>query len=221
MLRVTIVVLQLAIVGSAAAQVLGSSRSGLGVTSPFGMSPASPVSPSGIPLGATELSTPGLSPAPTASCLPGSGLSTSSGYSGSGVAGLPSGALGSVFPGSVAAACAATGNANAVGSAGLSPPLSASSGNAVSGNIPLGATELNSAGLSQPIPLPAPIPSIPSQPTFGTTSPFGPIGPVPFGTGTVGSYPPNGPLPGSLPTPAGSAGLPCPGLPLPSPSSSC
>src|SRR6202047_4331656 len=44
---------------------LGSPMPGMGVTSPFGLnSAAGPVGPTGLPLGATELATPGLSPAP-------------------------------------------------------------------------------------------------------------------------------------------------------------
>ena len=44
---------------------IGSPMPGMGVTSPFGMgSAAGSVGPSGVPLGATELATPGLSPAP-------------------------------------------------------------------------------------------------------------------------------------------------------------
>jgi hypothetical protein len=38
----------------------------LGITSPLGMTPGSPVPPAGIPMGATELASPGLSPAPAA-----------------------------------------------------------------------------------------------------------------------------------------------------------
>src|SRR4029077_17744622 len=44
---------------------IGSPTPGMGPTSPFGMSPAAgSVGPAGVPLGATELATPGLSPAP-------------------------------------------------------------------------------------------------------------------------------------------------------------
>ena len=38
----------------------------LGITSPLGMAPGSPVPPAGIPMGATELASPGLSPAAAA-----------------------------------------------------------------------------------------------------------------------------------------------------------
>src|SRR5216684_8292932 len=37
----------------------------LGATSPLGLSPGTSVEPTGIPLGSTELTSPGLSPAPT------------------------------------------------------------------------------------------------------------------------------------------------------------
>jgi hypothetical protein len=39
----------------------------VGVTSPLGISPGGSVGATGIPLGATELTSPGLSPAPTGS----------------------------------------------------------------------------------------------------------------------------------------------------------
>ena len=52
---------------------IGSPMPGMGVTSPFGMgSAAGSVGPTGVPLGATELATPGLTPAPPSTL--GSGL---------------------------------------------------------------------------------------------------------------------------------------------------
>src|SRR5712691_8942016 len=52
--------------GSALAQVGGMGvspgTSPLGMTSPLGIGPASPVAPAGVPLGATELASPGVSP---------------------------------------------------------------------------------------------------------------------------------------------------------------
>lgn len=52
--------------GSAIAQVGGMSispgTSPLGMTSPLGLGPGSPVAPTGIPLGAIELASPGVSP---------------------------------------------------------------------------------------------------------------------------------------------------------------
>src|SRR3977135_1205371 len=48
--------------GSAVAQVGGTGTSPLGMTSPLGIGPSSPVAPTGVPLGATELASPGVSP---------------------------------------------------------------------------------------------------------------------------------------------------------------
>src|SRR5258707_3218105 len=50
--------------GSTLAQVGGTGTSPLGATSPLSMGSASPVAPTGIPLGATEMTAPGTSPAP-------------------------------------------------------------------------------------------------------------------------------------------------------------
>jgi len=46
------------------AQVGGMGTPGIAATSPLGMAPGSAVSPTGIPMGATELASPGLSPLP-------------------------------------------------------------------------------------------------------------------------------------------------------------
>jgi hypothetical protein len=49
--------------GSASAQVGATGTSPpLGMTSPLGIGPGSPVAPTGVPLGATELASPGVSP---------------------------------------------------------------------------------------------------------------------------------------------------------------
>src|SRR5712671_5598511 len=49
--------------GSASAQVGATGTSPpLGMTSPRGIGPGSPVAPTGVPLGATELASPGVSP---------------------------------------------------------------------------------------------------------------------------------------------------------------
>ena len=60
---------------------VGSPSPGMGLTSPFGMSAAAggSVGPAGVPLGATELATPGLSPAPPGTL--GSGFTTCSAWS--------------------------------------------------------------------------------------------------------------------------------------------
>ena len=84
------------LVSSSASAQVGGIRSltpGIGATSPLGGVSGSPNSPLGIPLGATELSSPGLSPVPAAAsdggstCSATSGMSeTSSIYDGGGIA---------------------------------------------------------------------------------------------------------------------------------------
>jgi hypothetical protein len=93
----------------------------LGVTSPLGISPGGSVGATGIPLGATELTSPGLSPAPTGSvtgtiAIPTSGAITTSGTTCSTGGMSPSGMYGSTASydgggmavGTVAPATAAT-----------------------------------------------------------------------------------------------------------------
>jgi hypothetical protein len=116
----------------------------MGPTSPLGIPGAtSPVGPVGIPFGATSLSPSGLSPAPfdpTASNNPCSGAIPS---------GLSSGAMSSLASCGVAP------------TSGTASGTSSSTGGGVtisvgSGGIPLGATELDNAGLSPMITSPAP-----------------------------------------------------------------
>jgi hypothetical protein len=68
MRRVLIAAMQAALFGCipAFAQVggMGSPTPGIGATSPLGMAAGSPVPPTGIPMGATELASPGLSGIP-------------------------------------------------------------------------------------------------------------------------------------------------------------
>src|SRR4029077_84475 len=69
MRRILIAAMQAALIGCspAAAQVggVGIPTPGIAATSPLGMTPGSSVAPTGIPMGATGLAPPGLSPAPT------------------------------------------------------------------------------------------------------------------------------------------------------------
>ncbi len=161
----------------------------LGATSPLGIGAATPVAPTGIPLGATELTNFGVSP--TASGVSSMGPSTSSVSicSGFGSA-IPQASLGSMnmtpgMPGTQATtSMTATfdgggtlGNASGTCAPGIStalarPAASASSptGIAIPGSvgrvgIPMGATELGVGGLS-----PAPVDPTqnPSLPTIGT-----------------------------------------------------
>jgi hypothetical protein len=170
--------------GCAAAQVGGMSvspgPSPLGMTSSLGMGPGTPSAPAGIPLGATQLASPGVSPmtsgaspmGPTTgsvtmcSGIGGSMPQTSFGMGGSSMTGTSSGAATStagmsgstsVFDGGGMAGTA-SGTCAAIGSSSLAgPAASASSGGGMgSGSsvgrvgIPLGSTELGSGGLSPP-----------------------------------------------------------------------
>ena len=115
----------------------------MGPTSPLGIPGAmSPVGPVGIPFGATSLSPSGLSPAPfdpTASNNPCSSVIPS---------GLSSGAMGS------SASCGfAPTSGTASGTSSPGGGIAVSVGNS---GIPLGATELDNAGLSPMIASPAP-----------------------------------------------------------------
>ena len=130
----------------------------MGATSPLGIPGAltgvtSPVGPVGIPLGASELSPGGLSPAPfdptasTNSCSS-VGNSSSSTFDAAGV---------STNPTASCSVGASTGTASGTLS---TSSLDGVTGSTVSaGTIPLGATELDSGGLSPLVP----------PPTFGSS----------------------------------------------------
>ena len=167
--------------GSASAQIggIGPSGSPLGMTSPLGIGPAPAVPRTGIPMGATELSTPGVSPmtsgtsplgaAPgnitTCSSIGGSVPQASSGMGGS-IPGISSSSAMSAtgMPGSSALfdGGGTMGNASGtcMGVAGGSTAGPASSASSPTGmglgspvgrvGIPLGSTELGVGGLSPP-----------------------------------------------------------------------
>jgi hypothetical protein len=198
MIRSAIVVVTTAMLGCspAFAQMAGSNPSPLGMTSPLGMGPGSPVAPTGIPLGATELASPGVSPMTsgasplgpatgvTATCVGGAlsqaspGVSnsmTSSSSLGSSSAGT-SGST-TIFDGGGVTGTASGTCAAVVSSPSGSPAASASSpagmGSASSGGragIPMGSTELGAGGLSPPLGVLIPNPSAPSV-TQGTGIP--------------------------------------------------
>jgi hypothetical protein len=130
----------------------------LGITSPLGIGPGSSVGSVGIPMGATELATPGLSPA--TSDINASPCSTT--------AGSNAPFDGSANTGATASACAAMGSAQGQ----LRPSVSslATTGRA---QIPLGATELSPGGLS-PLPLVLPPnPSVSLAPSVSSPSLMG------------------------------------------------
>jgi hypothetical protein len=180
---------------------VGIPTPGIGATSPLGMTPGSPVAPTGIPLGATELASPGLSPAPTGPMvLPGYGNTcsaiareatgssgTSSVFDGGGMgttagAGTGMGMTASSSTGA-AAICGTTGG-NASSSSAMSSP---SPSGAVRTGIPLGAVEMGNAGISPLIVVPTPSSSstlgIGTSSTTGTMSTTGTGLPCPT-TGT-------------------------------------
>jgi hypothetical protein len=164
--------------GSAFAQVGGMSISpGLGMTSPLGIGPGSPVAPAGTPLGATELAALGLSPmmsgaspmgattggATSCSGIGGSMPQTSFGTGGSSMTGASSGTgtstadMSSIFDGggmtgTATGACASIGSSSLAGPA--APVPSGGGMGSVSSvgrvGIPLGSSELESAGLAPP-----------------------------------------------------------------------
>ena len=122
---------------SASAQVGGVGTSPLGAASPLAMGPGVPVAPTGIPLGATEMTTPGTSPAPS---------STMGAIGCSGPGGPTSQAAAPLFDGGGMAGAASSGCAG-TGAGGSSMPAlpTLRAGRA---GIPLGSTELGDAGLS-------------------------------------------------------------------------
>ena len=148
--------------GSAAAQVSangGALPTPLGVTSPLGLGSAPPVGFTGIPLGATELSTSGVSPMPlgitagTVSSCSGMGSAPPAGLTGN----SPSSTL---FDGdSTATTGTSSGTCKTNAASNLAQPAaSASSPSGMASTAPvgrvgisMGSTELSPAGLS-PIP---------------------------------------------------------------------
>jgi hypothetical protein len=120
----------------ALAQAGGMGTSPMGATSPLALGTGSPVAPIGIPLGATEMATPGISPAPPPTM-------GATGCSGTG--GPTSQSATPLFDGGGMAA--ASGACATTGSAGSSMPAQSMPGIGRA-NIPLGSTELGNAGLS-------------------------------------------------------------------------
>jgi hypothetical protein len=173
---------------------VSSTMPGIAVTSPLGMTPGALVPPTGIPLGATELASPGLSPVIagmagygttcSAAGNPTSGTSNASTYDGGGMA----------LPGS-GAICGASPSGSASSTAAMS---STASSNVARPGIPLGSVEIGNAGVSPLVIVPTPNAS-PS--TFGTVSPSLST------TSTLGAPPATAGAPGELTT--DGTGMPC------------
>src|SRR3984885_2654546 len=143
----------------AAASAQASQPPGMGITSPLGMTPSDSFSSSGaIPLGATELNPPGLSPL----VMPCPNTASNAQFDGGG-ASISSGCGSTTANGS-------SGGSTASNSNTLTSGLTAGSSNG--SGIPLGATDLGTPGESQNILIPnmsvAPCPSATSS-TSGTS----------------------------------------------------
>ena len=167
--------------GSVSAQIggIGPSGSPLGMTSPLGIGPAPAVARTGIPMGATELSTPGVSPmtsgtsplgaAPgnitTCSSIGGSlpqvssgmggstpGISSSSAMSATGMPGSSALFDGGGTMGNASGTCMGVAGGSTAGAASsASSPTGMGLGSPVARvGIPLGSTELGVGGLSPP-----------------------------------------------------------------------
>jgi hypothetical protein len=185
----------------------------LGITSPLGIGPGAPVAPVGVPLGATQLTTPGLS-SPPAGIVPQSAITGSNSACG-GSATLTTGVSSStaLFDGGMTAGTA-SGACLAAGGSTASPAGSSSSPTGMSGlapvgrvGIPMGSSELDPGGLS-PLPPatmlnPAPLSSTMSSLVDPTASPLG---------GAL-TAPPLGTPNSFSATPQTSAGVACAGLP--------
>jgi len=172
MRHVLIAAMQAALFGCipAFAQVggMGGPAPGIGATSSLGMAPGLPVPPTGIPMGATELASPGLSGVPagtmgmtgnaTTTCLtmgsPSSGMSGSSTNFDGGGLGVGTGTL----PGGAATSgtCGTSSSSSASSSAATSPT---SPGGAARTGIPLGSVEIGNAGVSPLLVVPTPSPN--------------------------------------------------------------
>jgi hypothetical protein len=156
---------------------------GIAATSPLGVVPGASVPPTGIPLGATELASPGLSPltdgtvgmagfGSTCSAIgsPSSGISGASTYDGGGM-GL---GMGASLPGSGVICGASSGGSTAAMS-------STGSGNVARTGIPFGSVEIGNAGVSPLVVVPTP---------SASPSMMGTLGPSPstaIGTSTTPS----------------------------------
>ena len=151
----------------------------MGLTSPFGMTAAGgAVGPAGLPLGATELATPGLSPAPPStlgtgfticSAVVGAGSNSATGLFDGGGVGTSAATSQMVADGSNSASASACNQASGAGSAGTLQSTTSLPGFSAPlgiGTIPMGSTELGNGGVS-----PAPCPLTGSAlPTDGSVS---------------------------------------------------
>jgi hypothetical protein len=155
----------------------GSPTPTIGATSPLGIPSGSPVPPTGIALGAMELTSPGVSPLPTgATGMPGYGTtcpattSTLSGMSNSNMTYDGGGMqMGTSMPGG--AATVETCGTSSSSTAATSPT---EPGGTPRTGIPLGAVQIGNAGVSPEaiFPVPGQSPLMASPPPSMTASPL-------------------------------------------------
>jgi hypothetical protein len=135
----------------------------VGITSPLGIPGSNGSGGTGIPLGATEIDPGGLSQSVTANCdAGGSYMGTSGtvglGLSGGGYSAIGTGTSGAVSTfdgggmagvGSTISPCSPSASVSSMGAASpLSTPAASSTFRLNGGAVPLGATEIGSAGIS-------------------------------------------------------------------------
>jgi hypothetical protein len=196
---------------------MGSPLPGIGATTPLGMTPGSSVPPVGIPMGATELASPGLSPAFTSAVgMTGTGTTcsamgnasaensgSSTDYDGGGMAM----GTGTPLPGSAPNSGTCSTSASGSSAASSSAAMSSSSPSGVSRTgIPLDSVEIGNGGLSE-MPVPTlPLPTMSPTATVAmpdSSSPISAAGSMPTITtmspSAITNYGPGGvqPLPGS------------------------
>jgi hypothetical protein len=177
--------------GAAVAQVTGMAAPTptIGVTSPLGMARSTGIGGTGIPFGATEIASPGVSPLPTIAPPAGAATSCSTAgmapspiagsnaaYDGGGLS-LATGAPTSDASGSATSGLPTTtamidtsGLSSMCGSGATTPaassiPMSTASGSGRGVGIPLGSTEIGNLGISSLLAVPGS-----SAPTMATTA---------------------------------------------------
>jgi hypothetical protein len=193
---------------------MASPTPGIAATSPLGMAPGALVPQTGIPLGATELASPGLIPVTngiagmagygttcSASGSPTSGTSGTGTYDGGGMAlgmgiGLPGSTATCTSPGNSASSTAATSS--------MTPSSVARPG------IPLGSVEIGNAGISPLVTIPTP---------SASPSAFGTLSPIPSTTSTLGAPPATVGAPVELTT--NGTGMPCGSVITSTPQTGC
>jgi hypothetical protein len=193
---------------------MGDTNPALGVTSPLGIGPGSPVGSPGIPMGATEMAAPGVSPPPPGASTLGTGTSIGSACSGATQAmtapmGAMGGAMGSTTPFDGGGnAGTPSGTCTSANSGTTASPATGASAPVPRTGIPMGALQLSPGGLSPPptvqlpslVMPPVPSPLMPGSSSVPASPPFS--GPASLSN----SSPSSGPSSGSSPLTPGGIG---------------